>query len=71
MTGLGPHTPLDRWARRPDGRGRRGSVAPSDRNIRTVDRRLASRGLRSGLAAAAIALGVFGLTFFAAILYIG
>jgi hypothetical protein len=36
-----------------------------------MDRRLASSNLRSGLAAAAIAIGIFGLTFFAAILYIG
>jgi hypothetical protein len=36
-----------------------------------VDRRLASANMRSGLAAAAIAVGMLGLTFFAAILYIG
>jgi hypothetical protein len=35
-----------------------------------VDRRIAQRNLKSGLLAAALALGVFGLTFFAAILYI-
>jgi hypothetical protein len=36
-----------------------------------MDRRSAQRNLKSGLLAAALALGVFGLTFFAAILYIG
>jgi hypothetical protein len=36
-----------------------------------VDRRLAQRNLKGGLLAAAIAVGVFGLTFLAAILYIG
>jgi hypothetical protein len=36
-----------------------------------MDRRIAQRNLKSGLLAAALALGVFGLTFFAAILYIG
>jgi hypothetical protein len=35
-----------------------------------MDRRIAQRNLKSGLLAAALALGVFGLTFFAAILYI-
>jgi hypothetical protein len=35
-----------------------------------MDRRLAERNLRSGLAAAAIALGVFALAFVAAIYYI-
>jgi hypothetical protein len=36
-----------------------------------MDRRLAERNLRSGLAATAIAIGVFGLAFVAAIYYIG
>ena len=36
-----------------------------------MDRDLAQRNLRSGLAVAALALAVLGLTFFAAILYIG
>ena len=36
-----------------------------------MDRRLADRNLRSGLAAAAIAVAVFGLTFVFAIFYIG
>lgn len=36
-----------------------------------MDRRLAQRNLRSGLLAAAIAVGVFGLSFVFAILYIG
>jgi hypothetical protein len=36
-----------------------------------VDRRLAQRHLKAGLLAAALALGVFALTFFVAILYIG
>ena len=36
-----------------------------------MDRRLAERNLRSGLAVAAIAVGVFGLSFVFAILYIG
>lgn len=36
-----------------------------------MDRRLAQRNLKAGLLAAALALGVFGLTFFIAILYIG
>ena len=36
-----------------------------------MDRRLAERNLRAGLLAAALAVGVFGLTFFVAILYIG
>ena len=36
-----------------------------------MDRRLAERNLRSGLAAAAIAFGIFGLSFIVAIFYIG
>ena len=36
-----------------------------------MDRRLADRNLRSGLLAAAIAVGVFALSFVFAILYIG
>jgi hypothetical protein len=36
-----------------------------------MDRRLADRNLRSGLAAAAIAVGVFALCFVVAIYYIG
>jgi hypothetical protein len=36
-----------------------------------MDRRLAERNLRSGLAAAAIAIGVFALAFVVAIFYIG
>jgi hypothetical protein len=36
-----------------------------------MDRRRASANLRSGLAAAAIGIGMLGLTFFAAMLYIG
>ena len=35
-----------------------------------MDRRLADRSLRAGLTAAAIAAGVFGLSFVFAILYI-
>ena len=35
-----------------------------------MDRRLADRNLRAGLGTAAIAVGVFGLTFVFAILYI-
>ena len=36
-----------------------------------MDRRVAEKNLRSGLAAAAIAVGVFGLAFVFAIFYIG
>ena len=36
-----------------------------------MDRRLAERNLRSGLTAAAIAVGVFALAFVFAIFYIG
>lgn len=36
-----------------------------------MDRRLAERNLRSGLAAAAIAVGVFALSFIFAAFYIG
>jgi len=36
-----------------------------------VDRDLAKRNLSAGLRAGAIAVGVFGLVFFAAIIYIG
>ena len=36
-----------------------------------MDRRLAWGNIKAGLLAAAIAVGVFGLSFFAAILYIG
>jgi hypothetical protein len=36
-----------------------------------MDRSLAQRNLKTGLATAALALAVLGLTFFAAILYIG
>jgi hypothetical protein len=36
-----------------------------------MDRRMAERNLRSGLAAAAIAVGVFALAFVFAIFYIG
>ena len=36
-----------------------------------MDRRLAQRNLRAGLVAGALALGVFGLAFFVAIIYIG
>ena len=36
-----------------------------------MDRRLAQRNLRSGLAAAALACAALGLAFFIAILYIG
>jgi len=36
-----------------------------------MDRRLAQRNLRAGLLAAGLALGVFGLAFFVAIVYIG
>ncbi|GEM_PF-1864583 len=36
-----------------------------------MDRELAQRNIRTGLIAAAIALAVFGLCFFAALLYIG
>ena len=36
-----------------------------------MDRRLAQSNLKAGLTAGAIAIGVLGLTFFAAILYIG
>lgn len=36
-----------------------------------MDRRLAERNLRSGLFAAAIAVGVFALSFVFAIFYIG
>jgi hypothetical protein len=36
-----------------------------------MDRRLAESNLRSGLAAAAIAVGVFALAFVVAIFYIG
>jgi hypothetical protein len=35
-----------------------------------MDRRRAARNLRSGLAAGALAAVVFGLTFYAAVLYI-
>jgi hypothetical protein len=36
-----------------------------------MDRRNAEGNLKAGLLAAALAIGVFGLTWFAAILYIG
>jgi hypothetical protein len=36
-----------------------------------VDRQLAQRNLRTGLIFAAIAIGVFGLAFVVAMLYIG
>jgi hypothetical protein len=36
-----------------------------------VDRQRASSAVNTGLLLAAIAVGVFGLTFFAAIIYIG
>ena len=36
-----------------------------------MDRKLFDRNLSTGLLAAALAIGVFGLTFVAAILYIG
>lgn len=36
-----------------------------------MDRNLSERNLRAGLLYGAAAVGVFGLTFFAAILYIG
>jgi len=36
-----------------------------------VDRRLADRNLRTGLFAAAVALGVFALAFVFAIFYLG
>jgi hypothetical protein len=36
-----------------------------------MDRRLAQRNLITGLLTAALAVGALGLTFFAAILYIG
>jgi hypothetical protein len=36
-----------------------------------VDRERAERNLKGALVAASIAVGVFGLTFFATILYIG
>jgi hypothetical protein len=36
-----------------------------------VDRNTASSGIKSGLAFASLAVGIFGLTFFAAIVYIG
>ena len=36
-----------------------------------MDRRLAENNLRSGLAAAAIAVGIFALSFVFAIFYIG
>jgi hypothetical protein len=36
-----------------------------------VDRRLAQRNINRGLVAAGIALAIFGLTFFVAIVYIG
>jgi hypothetical protein len=36
-----------------------------------MDRRLAQRNLRSGLAAAALAFAALGFAFFVAILYIG
>lgn len=36
-----------------------------------MDRRRAASNIGSGLAAAALALGVFGLCFFVAIVYIG
>ena len=36
-----------------------------------MDRWQAQRNLMTGLLAAALAVGVFGLTFFVAILYIG
>jgi len=36
-----------------------------------MDRRLAEKNLRSGLAAASIALGVFALSFVFAVFYIG
>lgn len=36
-----------------------------------MDRQRTESNLKAGLVAASIAVGVFGLTFFAAILYIG
>jgi hypothetical protein len=36
-----------------------------------MDRQLAQRNLKGGLLAAGLAVGMLGLTFFAAILYIG
>jgi hypothetical protein len=36
-----------------------------------MDRRLAERNLTGGLLAASLAIGIFGLAFFAAVLYIG
>ena len=36
-----------------------------------MDRRSANRNIRSGLFAAAIALFIFALTFYAAVLYVG
>jgi hypothetical protein len=36
-----------------------------------VDRETAQRNLSTGLRAAALAVGVFGLVFFTAIIYIG
>jgi hypothetical protein len=36
-----------------------------------MDRRLAQRNLKAGLLAGALALGVFGLAFFIAVIYIG
>jgi hypothetical protein len=36
-----------------------------------MDRELAQRNLRTGLLYAALAIGIFGLSFVAAILYIG
>jgi len=36
-----------------------------------VDRNTASSAIKSGLAFASVAVGVFGLAFFAAIIYIG
>jgi hypothetical protein len=52
---------LTRFARRPEGIARKV----------TVDRDRATRNINSALIAASIALGAFGLTFLAAILYIG
>jgi hypothetical protein len=36
-----------------------------------MDRRLAQRNLKAGLLAGGLALGVFGLAFFIAVIYIG
>ena len=36
-----------------------------------MDRRLAQRNITTGLLAAALAVGVFGLAFFFAVLYLG